>query len=102
MARRELEFDFIAKTDRFRVDEPARDLDKLADAARDAGDDLGKLEDVDLGKIEQESGRAGQSLESLGKDAKSAAGQVDDSLDKMATSARSSLRKVDDHVERAR
>lgn len=85
---RDLKFSLLSDLDRFDVDEAARQLDDVGDAAKDAGR---RLEDLDDG-----ARTAGRALDDrLGGDAKSAARKVDGAFDAIARSARTSADKVD-------
>lgn len=114
---RDLTFSLLSDTDRFELENPARDLENLADAAGDtgraltdldrdaAGTDLQRLGTTakevgrDLEKLEADA--KGTDLDKLGDDAKAAAAKVDDAFEKIAASSRSNLSKVDDDTKRA-
>lgn len=83
---RDLKFSLLSDLDRFDVDEAARQLDDVGDAAKETGrrlDDLGDdAKAVDLDR-------------KLGDDAKAAARKVDDAFDRIARASRTSADKVD-------
>lgn len=76
---RDLKVNILSDADRFDLDQPARELDDLGKAAKDAGTDMDRLV----------------------TDAKGTATKVDGAFDKIAKSSKSNLRKVDDDAHKA-
>ncbi len=86
---RNLMFSVVAEDRQFDLEPAARDLDRLGDAAQDAGRDLDKL-DQDVRDVD---------LEQLGDDAKQTARKVDDAFDDIGRSAGRSADKVDTETD---
>jgi chromosome segregation ATPase len=102
---RDLKLSFLSDVDQFDVDQPARQLDDLADAATRAGRELdnvdGRAAARELDTVGTASRDAGGDLDKLAGDAKSTANRVDDAFDKIARSSRSNLRaKVGDDARK--
>ena len=89
---RDLKVSILSDADRFDVDKPVKELEKLGEEALDAKRDLDKLWDE----------ANASKLDKLGDEAKSTASKVDSAFEKIAASSKSNLRKVDDDVDHAR
>ena len=104
---RDLKVSILSDVDKFDADQPARDLDKLADKADDAGKALkdldGRSDDAgrNLRRLGDHTDTSGRSLDKLATDAKATAGKVDSAFEKIAASSKSNLRKVDDATSEA-
>jgi hypothetical protein len=93
MARgRDLTFSLLSDVSKFSTDEPARDLDTLGTAARDAGADLDDLDDA----------RKRLNLDDLGDEAARSAKEIDRAFDKIAASSKKSARDVDDDTDKVK
>lgn len=105
---RDLKVSILSDADQFDVDQPARDLDKLAERAEDADKALTRLGDGlddsarkmrDLGDDTDQGGRG---VRDLGDDAKDTARKVDNAFEAIARSSRQNLRnKLDDDTDKA-
>lgn len=88
---RDLKVSILSDVDRFDLDKPVEQLEKLGKEALETAKELDKSVD----KIDD-------SFDALAKDAKSTADKVDNAFDKIAKSSRSNLRKVDDDTDKAK
>lgn len=86
---RDLKFSILSDVSQLNTDVAARGLDKLGDAAKDAGRNLDRLEDD----------AKGLNLTGLGDDARDAARDVDDAFDTIARASRRSSKAIDDDTD---
>jgi len=128
---RDLKVAILSDVDKFDAEQPARQLEQLADAAGDAGralddvdaaaagrdlDQLGDradqagraLADLDADKagrqlreLGSDTDRTGKDLDQLATDATATARKVDGAFEAIAASSKSNLRKVDDAADGA-
>lgn len=109
---RDLKISVLSDADRFDLSDPADQLERLGDNAKDAGRDLDKTTDElrrlalqgqdaqrELDRLNAEA--KGNDIDALGKDAKDTATKVDSAFERIAASSKSNLRKVDDDLDRA-
>ena len=114
-SNRDLTIALIAKADQFDLAEPARDLEKLGDAAKKTGDELDDLDkgaksldklgdaakgagrDVDRGLQQGEKG-----IKSLGDEADKTRGDLSRFMDRLGAEAKKAGREVDDGMDHAK
>jgi len=86
-----------------RLGDASRDLDDLGTAARSAGDDLDRLGRAgdDLDQVARDARKAGAGVDDLGDDATSAAKRVDGAMDKIAAASKRSAADVDKSMDKA-
>jgi hypothetical protein len=106
---RDLKISILADADQFDLAAPARDLEDLGDAARDAGRELEDLERADpklkVGDAAKDAakdlGKLGKATDELARDAKSTAAKVDSSFEKIAASSKAAAKDVDKSMDKA-
>lgn len=91
---RDLKVSILSDVDKFDAEQPARDLDKLAERADDAGK---ALKDLD-----RDTDKAGKGVDALGKDAESTAKKIDGSFDRIRAASKAGVKKVDDDARDAK
>lgn len=85
---RDFKVSFLSDTDRFDLSQPAEELERLGDAAKNSQ----KALDTSMDRMEK-------SVDGVGDKAKATASKVDDAFDRIAKSSKASMRKADNAMD---